>query len=131
MSQISQYFSRLGVSKHGRVEAQMSTDTFGIKNKPYYIDLFRRNRFNCFPIPQNQKVDDARYQASKTVREQPIKDEENYGIIPIKGNGNCINDLDDKERYRKFAKLVCKEGYGVCETGRGWPLPVIGLSGLL
>jgi phage/plasmid-associated DNA primase len=132
MPKISQNYRRLGVLKHGRVEeVQMNTNTFDIKDKQYYIDLFRRNGFNCFPIPQNQKVADARYKASRTVREQPIRDEENYGIIPIKGNGNCIIDLDDKERYRNFAELVCKEGYVVCETGRGWHIPVIGVSGLV
>ena len=127
MSQISQYFSRLGVSNQGRVAAQMSTDTLGSKNKQYYIDLFRKDGLNCFPIPHNTTGADAKQKASRTVREQPIKDEENYGVIPIKGNGNCIIDLDDKERYRNFAELVCKEGYVVCETGRGWNIPVIGV----
>ena len=88
MSQISKYFSRLGVSKQGRVEAQMRTDPFGITNKQYYIDLFRRNGFNCFHILQNQKVADPRHKASLTAGGQLIKEEENYEIITIKGNGN-------------------------------------------
>ena len=45
------------------MEGQMSTDTFGIKNKQYYIDLFRRNGFNFIPIPQKEKVAEARYKA--------------------------------------------------------------------
>lgn len=98
-------------------------------DKRYYIDLFGKAGFNCFPIPQNQKVADARYKASRTIQNQEIKDTENYGIIPIKGNGNCIIDFDDKEKYREFAQLMCKEGYIVCETGRGWHIPVIGVAG--
>ena len=109
----------------------MSTDTFGIKNKLSYIDLFRRNGFNCFPIPQTQKVAGARYKASRTVREQPIRAEDSYWIIPIHWNGNCIIDLDDKESYINVGELVCKESYVVCETGRGWHIPVIGVSVLL
>lgn len=97
--------------------------------KEIYIKLFRRNGFNAFPIPNNQKVADKRYQASRTVPNQEIKDHENYGIIPILGKGNCIIDFDDKEKYRKFAEHLISKGYMVIETGRGWHIPVIGLTG--
>lgn len=103
--------------------------TVRLSGKDEWIEFFRNNGFNCFPIPQNKKEADKRYNASKTIQNQEIKKHENYGIIPIKGNGNCIIDFDDKERYRQFAELMCKEGYIVCETGRGWHIPVIGLSG--
>lgn len=56
-------------------------------------------------------------------------DEENYGVIPIKGEGTCIIDLDDKEVYRLFAENMIKDGYMVIETPNGWHIPVEGLTG--
>lgn len=98
-------------------------------NKEQYIELFRKNGFNCFPIPNNQKIADSRYKASQTVENQPIAKTENYGVIPMLGKGNCIIDFDDKKRYQKFAEHMIKSGYMVIETGRGWHIPVIGLVG--
>jgi len=99
------------------------------KSKQYYINLFRKNKFYCFPIPENQKVADYRYKASKTLPNQSIRDNENYGVLPTKGNGNAIIDIDNKEKYRVFAEHMIKQGYMVIESPHGWHLPVIGLSG--
>jgi len=105
--------------------------TIEISHKDEWIKFFRDNGFNCFPIPVNQKKGDYRYDASRTKQNQPISDKENYGILPILGKGNALIDIDNKERYRKFAESVIKEGYVVCETGRGWHIPVIGLTGII
>jgi hypothetical protein len=97
-------------------------------NKSHYIDLLRKAGFNCFPIdPQKGKQADHRYNAAKTTPNQPILEHENYGYIPTVGN--CILDLDDKEKFRPFAERVVEQGYLVCETGKGWQIPVINLSG--
>jgi len=100
-----------------------------IEKKNHYIELFRNSKFNCFPIPSNQKVADFRYKASKTIPNQIIKDEENYGILPTAGSGNCIVDLDNKEHYRKFAEFMIKEGFMMIESPHGWHMPVISLGG--
>ncbi len=97
--------------------------------KEAYIKFFRENKFNCFPIPENKKIADHRYNASNTTPNQIIREEENYGVIPIQGCGNAIIDIDDKERYRQYAEAMISEGYMVAETGRGWHIPVMGLSG--
>ena len=97
--------------------------------KQHFIELLRNDGFNCFPIPANKKVADSRYSASKTIHNQPILDHENYGYIPILGMGTTIIDLDDKERYREFVENLIKEDYMVIETGQGWHVPVIGLTG--
>ena len=100
-----------------------------IEKKNHYIELFRNSKFNCFPIPSNQKVADFRYKASKTIPNQIIKDEENYGILPTAGSGNCIVDLDNKEHYRKFADFMIKEGFMMIESPHGWHMPVVDLGG--
>lgn len=97
--------------------------------KQNYIELFRKHNFNCFPIPTNQKIADKRYRASQTTSNQPILENENYGVLPTLGSGNAIIDFDNKERYRKFAEKRIDEGYMVIESPHGWHLPVIGLSG--
>ena len=104
-------------------------------DKQNYIKLLREFNFNCFPIPHypndepEPKGADYRYKASKTIHNQPIKDDENYGYIPISGKGNAILDLDNKEEYRDFAEENIKNGFMVIETGKGWHIPIIGLSG--
>lgn len=97
--------------------------------KEHYIKFFREHKFNCFPIPQNQKIGDYRYNADKTSPNQPIDFQENYGILPTFGNGNAIIDIDHKERYRTFAQNMIKDGYMVIESPHGWHIPVIGLGG--
>ena len=97
--------------------------------KKDYIDLLRKYHFNCFPLPGLQKVADFRYKASGTPHNQNIGDSENYGYIPITGMGNAIIDIDHKERYRQFAENMVKDGYMVIETGEGWHIPVVNLSG--
>jgi len=103
--------------------------TVEISNKDHYIKLFRDNGFNCFPIPLNQKIADYRYNASRTKLNQMIKENENFGYIPISGMGTAIIDLDNKEKYHSFAEHMIKEGYMVIETPNGWHVPVSGLSG--
>lgn len=104
-------------------------------NKKYYIDFFRRYGFNCFPIPKypetypNPKGADTRYAGSRTKLNQEIQDDENYGVIALKGEGTAILDIDNKERYRKFAENMVKDGYMVIETPNGWHIPIMGLSG--
>ena len=99
------------------------------EKKNHYIELFRTHKFNCFPIPENTKVADFRYKASKTVPNQLIDEKENYGILPTAGSGNCLVDFDDKEEYRDFAAHMIKKGYMITESPHGWHMPVIGLSG--
>jgi len=89
----------------------------------------RKNGFNCFPIPRGQKEADYRYKASRTLHNQVVKPEENYGYIPIIGTGTAIIDLDDKERYRSFAEHMISQGYMVIETPHGWHIPIVGLTG--
>jgi len=103
--------------------------TLQIPIRDSFIVLLRKNGFNCFPIPELQKVADGRYKARKTKLNQPIKENENYGYIPIQGLKTAIIDLDNKERYRTFAENMIKEGCMVIETGKGWHIPVTGLSG--
>ena len=97
--------------------------------KEQYIALFRKHGYNCFPIPSNQKIADRRYDANRTTQNQPITEAENYGVIPLLGKGNAIIDFDDKERYRNYAERMIDQGYMVIETGMGWHIPVIGLTG--
>ncbi len=99
------------------------------QKKDHYIKLFRENNFNCFPIVEHQKVADYRYKAQKTVSNQLIAKQENYGVLPTKGGGNAIIDLDDKEKYRSFAEHMIEKGYMIIESPHGWHVPVIGLSG--
>ena len=100
-----------------------------IEKKNHYIKLFRNAKFNCFPIPSSQKVADFRYKASMTVPNQIIKGDENYGVLPTTGCGNCIVDLDNKEHYRKFAEFMIKEGFLMIESPHGWHMPVVDLGG--
>ena len=99
------------------------------RTKKHWIEILRKEGFNCFPIPHNQKAADNRYKAAKTTPGQPIAEGENYGYIPIEGKGNAIPDFDDKERYRKFAEKKIEEGYMVTESPHGWHVPVKGLTG--
>ncbi len=72
---------------------------------------------------------DFRYDALDTKPNQPIAEEENYGVKPILGAGTAWLDFDDKERYRKYAEHMIKQGFMVNETGQGWHIPVTGLLG--
>ena len=101
--------------------------------KNHYIELFRKNGFNCFPITRYHKSTtdqkwDSRYKAERTPANQIIKRTENYGVLPTKEGKNCIIDFDNKEKYRQFAELMIKEGHMVIETGMGWHIPVINLE---
>ena len=98
-------------------------------NKEHYMKLFRNNGFNCFPIPEKQKIADHRYNASKTLHNQIIKENENYGYIPISGTGTAIVDFDNKEMYRSMVELLILKGYMIIETPHGWHVPVSGLTG--
>ena len=100
-----------------------------VSDKKYYIELFRKNGFNCFPISNGTKIADYRYKGSKTQFNQAIKDDENYGYIPIQGFGTAIIDFDDKEKYRPFVEHMVSKGCMVVETPHGWHIPVKGLAG--
>jgi len=104
------------------------------KNK--IIKFYRDNGYNCFPIKRHSKESgkdkgaDYRYVANmKTPLNQEIKENENYGILPILGNGNALIDFDDKERFREYVEKKIKDGFIITETGKGWHLPVKGLTG--
>ena len=99
--------------------------------KDFYINLFRQHGFNCFPIPKETKVADFRYAASRTLPNQEIKADENYGIIPTPETGSAIIDFDNKAKYRKFAHYMIDKGYMVIETPHGWHLPIVGISGIV
>jgi hypothetical protein len=106
--------------------------TAQVSRKNFYIELFRKNGFLCFAIERytngkDQKAGGRGWQNTKP--NQTIKENENYGVKPILGKGTALLDLDDKERYRKYAEELVKSGYMVIETGNGWHIPVIGLSG--
>ena len=100
------------------------------KTRLHYVELLRNNNFNCFPIPENQKIADRRYNASQTQNNQPISQNENFGYIPVIGKGTAIIDFDHKEKYRLFAEHMIEKGYMVIETGNGWHIPVKELSSL-
>ena len=100
-----------------------------MRTTKYWINLLRENGFNCFPIPrENEKEADYRYSGSRTKLNQIISDNENFGYIPMKGKGNCILDIDSKEKYRGQIVKAIEKGYVVVETGAGWQIPVVGLS---
>lgn len=103
--------------------------TLEVSKKDYYIELLRKNGFNCFPIPKWQKIADYRYKASRTTHNQTIKEYENYGYIPIIGAGTAIIDFDNKEKYRPLADHMISQGYMVVETPHGWHIPIVGLNG--
>lgn len=103
--------------------------TLEIPDKEHYIELLRSSGFNCFPIPSGQKDADYRYKASRTIHNQIIKQEENYGYIPMIGMGTAIIDYDNKEKYRPMAEHMISQGYMVIETPHGWHIPVKGLAG--
>lgn len=109
--------------------------TAQVSRKNFYIELFRKNGFNAFPIEryskdsEKDKGADWRYDALDTKPNQTIKENENYGIKPILGAGTAIIDLDEKERYRKYVEEMIEAGFMVIETGKGWHIPVTGLTG--
>jgi len=106
--------------------------TVEVSRKDYNIELFRKNGFLCFPIPRYTDGKDHKAGGRNWQNTDPniiIKQDENYGLKPILGAGTAIADLDDKERYRKYAESFIEAGYMVIETGKGWHIPVIGLTG--
>jgi hypothetical protein len=103
--------------------------------KEYFIELFRDNGFNCFPIPHypdsepEPKRADYRYKGARTEENQIIKENENYGIVPKEGSGTLILDFDNKERYRDYVERMIEAGYYVTESPHGWHLPVVNING--
>jgi hypothetical protein len=95
--------------------------------KENYIKLFRDQGFNCFPLPFGTKVADKRYQASRTMPNQLIHPNENYGVIPNNGTGTAIIDFDHKKFEPKLKEIAQK--YMLIETRNGFHLPVRGLTG--
>jgi len=107
----------------------MSNDNYDKSlSKEDYIKLFRESGFNCFPIPMGQKEADYRYEASNTRKLQNIRQDENYGVIPIEGAGTCIIDLDLKDRFIDFVNNF-KGSHLITETGKGFHLYVVNLTG--
>ena len=108
-----------------------------MSDKQHFIELFRAHGFNCFPIPQypdsepEPKKADGRYSASTTTPNQPIGENENYGVIALKDAGTCFIDLDHKELYRAFAEEFIAKGFMVIETPNGWHIPCEGLTGTI
>ena len=90
-----------------------------------FIELLRKNDFNCFPIPANTKEADIRYDASRTKPNQPIREDENYGVISLKNN--CLIDFDHTKYNEVLDKIASK--YMVIKTAHdGRHLPVINLK---
>ena len=90
-----------------------------------FIELLRKNDFNCFPIPANTKKADTRYDASRTKPNQPIREDENYGVISTKNN--CLIDFDHTKYNEVLDKIASK--YMVIKTAHdGRHLPVINLK---
>ena len=100
-----------------------------VEEKNKLIKIFRDNKFNCFPIPELKKIADFRYKASKTIPNQSIRDDENFGVLATAGSGNCVVDFDNKEEFRSFCEHMIEKGYMVIESPHGWHLPVINLTG--
>ena len=96
-----------------------------------FIELLRKNDFNCFPIvkyddsePEPKRADN-RYDASRTKPNQPIREDENYGVISLKNN--CIIDFDHTKYNEVLDKIASK--YMVIKTAHdGRHLPVINLK---
>ena len=96
------------------------------------IEILRKNNFNCFPI---RKYDDSesvpkradhRYDASRTIENQPIDEKENYGYIASKNN--CTIDFDHTTYNEVLDKIASK--YMVIKTAHNKRhLPVINLKG--
>ena len=99
-----------------------------------FIELFRKNGFNCFPLVRyregetNTKKADHRWKGRRTIENMPIRDDENYGMCGTINGKNGIIDLDNKELYRKFVNNIITKGVMVIETGNGWHIPVKGFS---
>ena len=96
--------------------------------KEEFIEFFRSNGFNPFPMKSKSKEADSRYDASRTKKNQPIEENENYGVTPLPEAGTLFLDLDDKERFREFAEETAKK-YMVSESGQGWHIPLKNVTG--
>jgi len=103
--------------------------TVRLSPKDEWIEFFRNEKFICFPIPAYTKIADYRYRSEgKTNPNQKINEKENYAVLPTKEGKNAIIDFDNKEKYRKFAENVIKQGYTVIESPHGWHIPVKNFS---
>lgn len=95
------------------------------------IEILRKNNFNCFPIrifddsePEPKRAD-SRYDASRTKPNQPIKEDENYGVISSKQN--CIIDFDHT-KYNDVLDRIAKEYMVTKSAHNKRHLPVINLK---
>jgi len=105
-----------------------------IKKRDEAIKNLRANGFICFPHPrrpkeEKQKEHDGRYRAEKTEPNQPIGDDENYGVIAIKGTSTATFDFDNKKYFRPFIESVIEKGYGIEETPNGYRMYVKDVEG--
>ena len=95
----------------------MSTRTENIK-------FFKELGLNCFPIKEKQKEADYRYNGANTKLNQPIKDNENYGIVTGKVSGcktAVVIDIDAPELNKIIFDdwdMILKQTL-VVQTGRG------------
>ena len=102
--------------------------TIQIDEREKEIELYRKNKYNVFPIPKEQKGADTRYDSEKTARNQVIKPNENYGIIGTLEGANGTVDFDDKEFFRGFIEKIISKGCKVIESPHGWHVPYINIG---
>lgn len=106
----------------------------GKMNRNDIIEFLRANGFNCFPVPlrpgeicKNWKKGDKRFDAERTPLNQEIKDNENYGVVPIKGAGTCIIDFDSEDEFRKGCEQIAGQFF-VVKSPHGFHVYVMGLT---
>jgi hypothetical protein len=92
------------------------------------IEVWRKNKFNPFPMRGKSKGADSRYDAENTKPNQVIEESENWGVIGTVDGKNGTLDLDDKEIFRPFAENMKKKGYKVIESPHGWHIPFINIG---
>jgi len=92
------------------------------------IKLYQKHNFITFPIKKGSKGADFRYDAERTKPNQPIRENENWGVVGTLTGRNGTIDFDDKERFREFAELKIKDGYKVIESPHGWHIPFVGIK---
>ena len=99
--------------------------TVEVSRKDYNIELYKKQDYICFPIPKGSKGADSKYDASRTKRNQIIKEDENWGAIGTVNARNGTVDFDNKELFRPFAENMIEKGYKVIESPHGWHIPFI------
>ncbi len=83
------------------------------------IELWRKNKFNLFPMRGKRKGADEIWKSENTKPNQVIKESENFGVCGTVEGKNGIVDLDDKEVFRPFAEKLISKKCTVIETPHG------------